>query len=307
MAISEPYMSLFDLIRTDPDLPYARLRDWRRPRIRDYREIRAAHFPLAATSSSGLIATRVAEVAFAPGSHVWDRGSRLLRLALVEAGAAVFVRPTLRDPLGPGAVFTRPTGEEHDLLIGPQGLRIIVLCCVGRQAMHLHRRILGAAGAVLTAATPVHTERFRRVLDDAIDHPVEGQAMAGLHAELILRSLVRDRPIVAPRQESRALATFQRCRAYIVEHALGLRSIGAVAAACRVDPSHLGRLFQRFEGTGPHDFLTRMKMGHAADLLTTTDLSVGAIADALGYPDGFTFSRAFKRLTGRSPKAYRSR
>jgi AraC-like DNA-binding protein len=47
-----------------------------------------------------------------------------------------------------------------------------------------------------------------------------------------------------------------------------------------------------------------MKKEVAIDALLQGGLSVGNIAASVGYPDPTAFSRAFKRWTGESPRAY---
>ncbi len=48
-----------------------------------------------------------------------------------------------------------------------------------------------------------------------------------------------------------------------------------------------------------------MKMEVAIDALLQADRSIDAIAASVGYSDPTAFSRAFKRWTGDSPRAYR--
>jgi AraC-like DNA-binding protein len=44
----------------------------------------------------------------------------------------------------------------------------------------------------------------------------------------------------------------------------------------------------------------------AAKQLTDTNAKVAAVAEAVGYESEAAFSRAFKKLTGRSPSEWRS-
>ena len=44
----------------------------------------------------------------------------------------------------------------------------------------------------------------------------------------------------------------------------------------------------------------------AAKQLTDTNTKVAAVAEAVGYDSEAAFSRAFKKLTGRSPSEWRS-
>ena len=46
-------------------------------------------------------------------------------------------------------------------------------------------------------------------------------------------------------------------------------------------------------------------MNKAKDLLTTTALPINQIAFSVGYEDPLSFSKAFKLVTGVSPKSYR--
>jgi AraC-like DNA-binding protein len=55
------------------------------------------------------------------------------------------------------------------------------------------------------------------------------------------------------------------------------------------------------------EMVTQMRMHQAQELLTNTDNLVKSIAYLLGYSDSFSFSAAFKRYTGYSPREFRKR
>ncbi|WP_084688567.1 AraC family transcriptional regulator [Paraburkholderia oxyphila] len=65
------------------------------------------------------------------------------------------------------------------------------------------------------------------------------------------------------------------------------------------------RNFSNSVGEPPHSYLTRWRMGLAAQLLEQTDLRLGEIASRVGYQSEFSFSRAFKSTRGVSPIQYR--
>jgi len=56
---------------------------------------------------------------------------------------------------------------------------------------------------------------------------------------------------------------------------------------------------------GFSEYLTRLRVESAKELLATTNWKVYAVAEAVGYEDAFYFSRQFKRLTGVSPMDWR--
>lgn len=53
-------------------------------------------------------------------------------------------------------------------------------------------------------------------------------------------------------------------------------------------------------------YLTDWRMHIAKDLLVNSDLTVGAIADSVGYDAVEAFSRAFRRLHGLPPSDWKA-
>ena len=58
-------------------------------------------------------------------------------------------------------------------------------------------------------------------------------------------------------------------------------------------------------GVPPVQYLQRIRFEHACHLLRQTDLTVAAIAPAVGYADPAFFAHTFKRLIGLPPGQYR--
>jgi len=63
--------------------------------------------------------------------------------------------------------------------------------------------------------------------------------------------------------------------------------------------------FLKTTGRGPRQYIEEQRLERAARALLETSLSVNEIAAAEGYDDPYHFSRAFKRVMGASPRAYR--
>lgn len=78
-----------------------------------------------------------------------------------------------------------------------------------------------------------------------------------------------------------------------------------LAALVNISPSHFFALFKHHTGCAPIDYFTRLRMQCASRLLNSTSSSVKEIADALGYPDPFYFSRVFKSVNRIAPSKYR--
>jgi AraC-like DNA-binding protein len=84
-------------------------------------------------------------------------------------------------------------------------------------------------------------------------------------------------------------------------------TVAELAAAVGVSRASLARRFHEVVGEPPMTFLTSWRMALAADLLLAADATVTSVARATGYGSPFTFSTAFKRTYGASPRLYRDR
>lgn len=70
---------------------------------------------------------------------------------------------------------------------------------------------------------------------------------------------------------------------------------------------HFVRLFSQRMRMPPMRYYARLKVEAARAMLSSTNLSISAIAEKLGYANQFGFSRAFKSIAGLSPTEYRAR
>ena len=124
-------------------------------------------------------------------------------------------------------------------------------------------------------------------------------------ARRLLDPVIDFRDTVAHQQHLRLIL---RARSYIEKHfddpALSLH---AVAAHVNLSPSHFSAIFSRDSGDTYKEYLTRVRINRARELLRTTPLSVNEISQRTGYTDPHYFSTVFKRLTGMAPRDFRER
>lgn len=86
------------------------------------------------------------------------------------------------------------------------------------------------------------------------------------------------------------------------EHAWGVEELAHEVGLSR---SALHERFEKFLGDAPMHYLANWRIQLGARLLRETRLSVAAIALDVGYDSEAAFSRAFKRMTGLPPAAWR--
>jgi AraC-like DNA-binding protein len=105
------------------------------------------------------------------------------------------------------------------------------------------------------------------------------------------------------RGSARARENFERCRALVDQHAAEWRGLAELAAAAGLEASSVCRLFRRFQGVSPHQYLMRRKMALAAAFLLEQGGRVQDAALSVGMDDPFHFSRCFRAMHGAPPSA----
>ena len=73
-----------------------------------------------------------------------------------------------------------------------------------------------------------------------------------------------------------------------------------------ISPSYYRMIFKKVTGLSPLEYLNRVRILRALELLQTTYMSIGEVADAVGIHDSNYFSRLFKKLVGCPPSYYKS-
>lgn len=71
--------------------------------------------------------------------------------------------------------------------------------------------------------------------------------------------------------------------------------------------SSLRQKFKEAMGLPPQKYLQQVRCRKAQYMLDDREISVSEVAEKLGFPDVYSFSRSFKRTTGLSPTEYRGR
>lgn len=67
----------------------------------------------------------------------------------------------------------------------------------------------------------------------------------------------------------------------------------------------LSTLIKEATGHSFPEYLEKLRINHAIEFLTTTDMAINEIATKVGYSGDQSFRRAFKRLTGKSPTDFK--
>jgi AraC-like DNA-binding protein/ABC-type glycerol-3-phosphate transport system substrate-binding protein len=82
-------------------------------------------------------------------------------------------------------------------------------------------------------------------------------------------------------------------------------SIQDIARDLHISYPHLYRLFKVVKECTCKEYLLRVRMEHARELLGRDDTPIHQVARQVGYPDPYVFSKIFKKKNGVSPQEYR--
>jgi AraC-like DNA-binding protein len=96
-----------------------------------------------------------------------------------------------------------------------------------------------------------------------------------------------------------------RARDFIAENYRGHIPLARAADEACFSPFHFQRLYRRAFRESPHEFVTRMRMEAAREMLRREQISVTEICYELGYESLGTFSARFARLHGCAPTEFR--
>lgn len=132
-------------------------------------------------------------------------------------------------------------------------------------------------------------------------------AMANLYGEELLTLMARylyenerSREGLAPRAKEVEEAI------HFFHHAYNTPvNIGEYAVNCGITPGWFIRIFKRQTGATPQQYLTKIRLTKAKELLSTSSLPIGEIAAVCGYQDCLYFSKLFRKHEGCTPSEFR--
>lgn len=229
------------------------------------------------------------------GAAVERHDHACCQLELMTQGHATFLADRDHD-LGPGDALLLPPGCPH-------AIRYRSACRYTSIKFDYDGPGLGRA-AIPLPATPLRRALEAAITTCLVDPHAEPEAGLRLAVEHCLAAL-----IAAVRPPSPPAAGGDPLLVEIGEilRKRAGRPIGVadLAAHLGLSPSRLSARIRAATGEGAKRLIDRSRGEQAARLLTYADQDIATIADSLGFPDPFTFSRFFHRVMGRSPRAWR--
>ncbi|MFS2154288.1 helix-turn-helix domain-containing protein [Rhizobium sp. Rhizsp42] len=170
----------------------------------------------------------------------------------------------------------------------------------------LRQRLIDETAPMVSLENPREMRHLFTTLQDefAEDNPLGLAASAATLHRIVVE---------AARQASRATAsakadaTIEKVVEALESRAFEPVDMTALASEFGLSPATLRRRFAAATGLSPKAFQLRLRIDHAKQLLTTSDLAIEAISRAIGLDDAFYFSRLFQDRERCSPSEFRRR
>lgn len=190
------------------------------------------------------------------------------------------------------------------------------------QPLHAYKLVIrgveqhsgSAAGAMMrsseiasTAAVQIYADEPGIVADieELYTHRLPVSEMRHVQNQIIFHQLIYR---ILERQntelESDEQPSMERSIAYLEHHFAEKITREQLAKAAGVSTSHFSVLFKQHTGFSPSEYLSRLRVHRAKELLISGSGTLREIALKVGYKDEFYLSRRFKQHTGISPSDF---
>jgi len=99
----------------------------------------------------------------------------------------------------------------------------------------------------------------------------------------------------------------QQAKAYLDDHFADPElQMSKVAQKFNISPSYFSTIFRQEFGETFRDYLSKIRLSHAKELLCTTNLKIAEVAYQSGFTDAHYFSSVFKKKTSLTPLEFRT-
>lgn len=249
------------------------------------------------------------ETASGPG-YKWDGNHRgntpfsVLQHSIAGTGHLRYARRSVLVHPGETMLVTIPHDHRYWLERGEEWT-FFWIAFSGTEALRLHRNILSNVGPVFRLATTTVD-----VLADVclrLQSNVRSAGEASFEAYRATMALHDD--IMSHTEAATASGShtdIDRAVEFIRANLSSELDVHALAEVAGMSRAHFSRLFKKYQGLPPADFVLRERMERAAKLLSDSRLSVKKVSAACGFADPNYFSKAFRRTFSTSPGEFRT-
>lgn len=174
-----------------------------------------------------------------------------------------------------------------------------------RVKLHFRSVLTEAERLLCAGATATHMLQAIRLIHEFHGPTIAAQCARTMLIDVSQTSQLPYLPLLTETDHNNSLVA--RAQGWLEANMARPITIKALAEAMSVSERSLLRRFSAAVGQSPLAYLQSVRLQAARAMLETSDASVQAIANHVGYSDASSFTRLFRTTIGLSPCAYRSR
>jgi AraC family transcriptional regulator of arabinose operon len=213
---------------------------------------------------------------------------------------------TVRDiPAGTAFLAEIPGNHRYHLPEGSEHWTFYFILFRQRHLESLWREVTSLLGTTpsFSLTSPVVLSLQRLYVEAKANRIQTGYQASSLVYQLMMELL---QAASAQRQEKDNWPLPVRQAASYMETAYPhLESLDEIASEVSLSKYHFTRMFTLATGISPMDYVTKLRIEKAVELLRYTSLPVHEIADQIGYASGSYFSKVFRSRVGFTPGEFR--
>lgn len=212
-----------------------------------------------------------------------------------------------------GQAFYRAANSECEYMLDDENTKILV---IGFDGIH-SKKLLSDANVntdidediinvpTFSVVKEIYDELKNIYPKDAsLETPqIMSQIAAKSYFYRLLRCLEKEYTIQLATSRRKLLVLAEE---YMRNHFSENISIEDTSRYLSVNRRYLYKIFKKYSGISPKQYLNNIRISRATELLTDSDMSISEVAELTGYKDLLQFSTFFKKQTGLSPRKYRN-
>lgn len=267
-------------------------------------ELPKAPVPLHCMAVSAGYEQRLNEIYYWDGLQRGTAPFVVLQHTLVGEGRLEFAG--IHHRLGPGDTMIVTAPHPHRYWLERGGAwEYFWLLLNGREALRLAREIIATRGPVLRPPSQA-TDRMAGGCLALLDRSAQTPGEASVAAYAALAALFDVAFAHDAEQRPDVPAAFRRVLRHVEDNLATPLQVERLAALAEMSRAHFVRRFTAAFGMAPSHWVLARRIERIERLLVATEMSVGDIARATGFAGPNYLAKAFRRVRGQTPLAYRA-
>lgn len=235
-----------------------------------------------------------------------EKGKIIFQYTLKGEGEIIIDNQVIR--LTPGHAFfvNIPSNHTYYLPSDSEEWEFIHITLYGEEVWRSYHEIVKEHGNILRLEdTAYPNQLIFKLFDKAVHEEIKDAFESSSFAYTFIMELKRY--LLHSTKSSKTIPeSISDAIRYMQHHYSNPIILDDIVEASGLSKYHFSRLFQSIMQTSPMNFLTKIRLNKAIELMKDQNLTIEEIALRVGYSNGNYFTKVFKSIIGMSPGKYRN-